>query len=68
MSESTPQEYLVNSVDIEEREALLGDSSMRVRVVGLGYGTDDESTKMRKFFEAGNAYTLKKLQEHFAGS
>jgi hypothetical protein len=37
-----------------------------VRVVGLGYGSDEESKKMRGFFAHGNAYTLKKMQQHFA--
>src|SRR5262249_35120973 len=43
-----------------------GPGRTRLRVTGLGYGGDDESQKMRAFFEKGNAYTLKKLQEHFA--
>lgn len=43
-----------------------GPGRTRVRVVGLGYGTDEESKKMRGFFAQGNAYTLKKMQEHFA--
>ncbi len=43
-----------------------GPNSTRVRVVGLGYGADEESKKLRVFFEKGNAYTLKRLQEHFA--
>ena len=34
-------------------------------MVGLGYGSDEESKKMRGFFAQGNAYTLKKMQEHF---
>ncbi len=38
----------------------------KVRIVGLGFGDDDESKKMRQFFDSGNAYTLKKLQEKFA--
>ena len=38
----------------------------RVRTVGLGYGNDEESKKMRAFFDRGNAYTLQKLQEKFA--
>ena len=38
----------------------------RVRVVGLGFGDDEESKKMRAFFDRGNAFTLKKLQERFA--
>lgn len=37
----------------------------RVRVVSLGYGSDDESKKLRAFFEKGNAYSLQKLQEKF---
>ena len=38
----------------------------RVRFVGLGFGDDEESKKMRAFFDRGNAFTLKKLQERFA--
>jgi uncharacterized protein YndB with AHSA1/START domain len=38
----------------------------RVRIVGLGFGDDEESKKMRAFFDRGNAITLKKLQEKFA--
>jgi uncharacterized protein YndB with AHSA1/START domain len=44
-----------------------GPSGTRLRIVGLGYGDDEESKKLRGFFEYGNAYTLKKLQEKFAG-
>src|SRR5262249_22462324 len=43
-----------------------GPNRTRVRVVGLGYSADEESRKLRAFFEKGNAYTLKKLQEHMA--
>ncbi|HMF10743.1 MAG TPA: SRPBCC domain-containing protein [Gemmataceae bacterium] len=43
-----------------------GAGRTRLRLVGLGYGPDEESKKLREFFEKGNAYTLKKLQEHFA--
>jgi uncharacterized protein YndB with AHSA1/START domain len=38
----------------------------RVREVSLGFGDDEESKKMKAFFEFGNSYTLKKLQEKFA--
>lgn len=38
----------------------------RVRIVALGFGDDEESKKMREFFDRGNAFTLKKLQERFA--
>jgi uncharacterized protein YndB with AHSA1/START domain len=43
-----------------------GSGRTRVRVTGLGYGEDEESKKMRSFFEKGNAATMKKLQERFA--
>ncbi len=43
-----------------------GPRATRVRFVGLGFGGDEESKKMRSFFDKGNAYTLKKLQERFA--
>jgi uncharacterized protein YndB with AHSA1/START domain len=43
-----------------------GPNRTRLRMVGLGYRGDEESKKLRAFFEKGNAYTLKKLQEHFA--
>ena len=44
----------------------IGPSLTRLRLVGTGYGDNDESRKLRTFFEKGNAYTLKKLQEKFA--
>jgi uncharacterized protein YndB with AHSA1/START domain len=43
-----------------------GPNRTRLRLVGLGYSADEESKKLRAFFEKGNAYTLKKLQEHLA--
>jgi uncharacterized protein YndB with AHSA1/START domain len=43
-----------------------GPNRTRLRLVGLGYGADQESKKLRAFFEKGNAYTLRKLQEHLA--
>lgn len=42
----------------------VGPQRTRVRVVGLGYSAGDESKQLRAFFDKGNAYTLKKLQEH----
>lgn len=38
----------------------------RIREVGMGFGADDESQKMRQFFDRGNAYTLVALQKRFA--
>ncbi len=45
----------------------VGPSRTRLSIVGLGYSDDDESKKLRAFFDDGNAYTLKKLQEKFSG-
>ena len=47
----------------------VGERSTRVRIVGLGFDDDDEESQMlRKFFDRGNAYTLRKLQERFAAA
>ncbi len=43
-----------------------GDKATRVRGVSLGFGDDEESTKMRQFFNRGNAITLEHLQKRFA--
>ena len=42
------------------------DKATRVRGVSLGFGDDDESRKMREFFNRGNAITLDRLQKRFA--
>ena len=42
----------------------LGDRTL-VRAASMGFGTDDESQAMRRFFERGNAETLKALEDHF---
>lgn len=44
-----------------------GPGRTQVRVVGLGFRPDEESQKMRAFFERGNARTLEQLQRHFSG-
>jgi uncharacterized protein YndB with AHSA1/START domain len=36
-----------------------------LRVASLGYGTDEESAQMRRFFEAGNQQTIETLRRHF---
>jgi uncharacterized protein YndB with AHSA1/START domain len=43
-----------------------GEKATRVRVVSMGFGKDDESKKMREFFNRGNAFTLQLLQKRFA--
>lgn len=42
-----------------------GPDRTAVRIVGMGYGEDEEHQKLRAFFEQGNAWTLQRLQEHF---
>ena len=37
-----------------------------IREVSLGFEADEESQKMRAFFNQGNATTLNQLQRHFA--
>jgi uncharacterized protein YndB with AHSA1/START domain len=36
-----------------------------LRIVGLGFGGDAESQKMKAFFKQGNDYTLTQLRKHF---
>lgn len=43
-----------------------GPGRTRVRVVSLGFRPDEESQKMRAFFDRGNAVTVKQLQRHFS--
>lgn len=43
-----------------------GSDRTNVRIVGLGFAADEESQKMKAFFEQGNALTLTELQKHFA--
>jgi len=42
----------------------LGNNRTHIRIASIGYGTDEESMAMRKFFEAGNASTIEILQKH----
>lgn len=37
-----------------------------VHAASLGFTPDEESQKMRAFFEQGNAQTIQELQERFA--
>jgi hypothetical protein len=39
-----------------------------VREVSLGFSADEESQRMRSFFNKGNAATIIQLQRHFAGT
>lgn len=38
-----------------------------VRAASLGFGTDEESIAMRRFFEVGNQTVIESVQRHFAG-
>lgn len=41
------------------------DGKTLLRIVGMGFGTDEESQKMKDYFTRGNAFTLSQLQTHF---
>ncbi len=41
------------------------DGKTTLRIVGMGFGTDEESQKMKEFFKQGNAFTLAQLQKRF---
>ena len=41
------------------------DDGTHLRITSYGYGTDEESLAMRRFFEAGNQQTLETLRRHF---
>lgn len=42
-----------------------GDGNTFLRIVGLGFGPDEDSQKMKAYFSQGNAYTLAQLQKRF---
>jgi uncharacterized protein YndB with AHSA1/START domain len=41
------------------------DDGTLLRATSYGYGTDEESVAMRRFFEAGNQQTIETLRKHF---
>ena len=41
------------------------DAGTHLRVTSYGYGADEESLAMRRFFEAGNQQTVEMLRRHF---
>ena len=41
------------------------DGKTTLRIVGLGFADDADSSRMKAFFERGNAYTLNRLQQRF---
>jgi uncharacterized protein YndB with AHSA1/START domain len=45
-----------------------GAQATRVREVSMGFGDDEESTRMRAFFDRGNALTLEHLQQRFTAA
>ena len=42
------------------------DDGTHLRVTSYGYGTDEESLAMRRFFEAGNQQTIETIRRHFS--
>jgi len=45
----------------------LGNNQTHIRAASIGFGTDEESIAMRRFFETGNGSTLKTLQNRLEG-
>jgi uncharacterized protein YndB with AHSA1/START domain len=43
-----------------------GTGKTKVSVIGVGYTEDEESQKLRAFFQRGNELTLQRLQKYFA--
>jgi len=43
-----------------------GEGRTSMRVASLGFGTDEESLAMRRFFESGNQLTIESIRAHFA--
>ncbi len=43
------------------------DTRTHVRIASLGFGADEESQAMHRFFESGNRWTIEKLKAHFGG-
>ena len=41
------------------------DEGTHLRITSYGYGTDEESLAMRRFFEAGNQQTVEAIRRHF---
>jgi uncharacterized protein YndB with AHSA1/START domain len=46
--------------------AAVDENKTAVREVSLGFSTDNESQRMREFFDRGNAATMRQLQRYFA--
>ena len=46
--------------------ARVDDDETHIRIASLGYGADDESLAMRRFFERGNEQTIEAIRQHFA--
>jgi uncharacterized protein YndB with AHSA1/START domain len=46
----------------------IGENRTHLRIASMGFGSDEESMALRRFFERGNAATIKMLQAHFRGA
>lgn len=46
----------------------LGEGKTRLRLTGMGYTADEESQKMRAFFDQGNKWVLDKVREKLSGA
>jgi uncharacterized protein YndB with AHSA1/START domain len=46
----------------------VGTDRTLVRATSLGYGSDEESLAMRRFFESGNQQTIESIRRHFGAA
>ncbi len=56
------------SSDPIERVFAVDGNRTSMRVASVGYGSDEESLAMRRFFESGNQETIDNIRRHFAPS
>ena len=54
-----------SAIDTSDIPEITDDDGTHVRAASYGYGTDEESVAMRRFFEAGNQQTIDTLRRHF---
>ena len=44
------------------------ETKTRLRISGIGYGTDDASSRILEFFKTGNAYSIELMKKNLAAS
>lgn len=46
----------------------LGENRTRLRISGVGYGSDEASTRILEFFKAGNVYSIELMKQNIASA